>query len=197
MDKVHGNGRYRAGCRCDVCKAAHAEAHRRYREANLDKVKAAAKARLPAQNLAARRRRKKDPDRHRAIYRAAYHQNKEKRLEYAALRWRSKSEIERKAVGWKRYGLTVEAWTAMFEAQESRCAVCQTDHPGHKRGWVVDHDHLTGKVRGILCSSCNTTIGRLGDRFIDAEATARRCLAYLKATEPTIEELHALAALSG
>lgn len=58
-----------------------------------------------------------------------------------------------------RYGITFAAFTALMERQGSVCAICQK--PGRKL--VVDHDHLTGTVRGLLCDSCNVSIGRLGD----------------------------------
>lgn len=64
---------------------------------------------------------------------------------------------------WKRYealyGLTKEHWEFLFRCQGQRCAICgDTD-----RQWFVDHSHVTGKVRGILCPSCNTAIGLLLD----------------------------------
>lgn len=59
--------------------------------------------------------------------------------------------------------MTEESWKQLFESQDQRCAVCRTDDPKHKYGWHTDHDHATGGVRGILCHSCNTLLGRLGD----------------------------------
>jgi len=61
-----------------------------------------------------------------------------------------------------RYGLTHEQFEAMLASQDGRCAVCQT--PKTKGvGWCVDHDHVTGQVRGILCDACNKGIGFLQD----------------------------------
>lgn len=61
------------------------------------------------------------------------------------------------------YGMTVEAWTVLFESQGKACALCRTGEPGGRRGWHTDHDHGTGLVRGILCHRCNTGLGLLGD----------------------------------
>jgi len=41
------------------------------------------------------------------------------------------------------------------------CAIC--GNPGGKKRLCVDHDHVTGKIRGILCDNCNVGIGRLKD----------------------------------
>lgn len=60
------------------------------------------------------------------------------------------------------YGLTPETFEAMLAAQRGRCAVCGGSDPKHTN-WSVDHDHVTGQVRGILCSRCNTGIGQLQD----------------------------------
>ena len=76
----------------------------------------------------------------------------------------------------KKYGLTAEAWDALFEAQGRSCAVCQSTDPRAKRGWHVDHCHETGAVRGILCAGCNTGLGHFRDD-IDALSKA---IAYLK-----------------
>jgi len=61
-----------------------------------------------------------------------------------------------------RYGLTHESFLQILAGQGDRCAVCQTAKPAGI-GWCVDHDHVTGQVRGILCDACNKGIGFLQD----------------------------------
>ena len=62
----------------------------------------------------------------------------------------------------KQYGLTPEEYEEMMAAQEGLCAICRGEqHNG--RNWCVDHDHVTGKVRGILCMACNTALGNFRD----------------------------------
>jgi hypothetical protein len=76
------------------------------------------------------------------------------------------AEQNRRADLRKYYGpdFTIEKWNEMFAAQGSRCAVCQSPEPGRKSGhWCTDHDHKTGRVRGILCSGCNTALGHAKD----------------------------------
>ncbi len=58
----------------------------------------------------------------------------------------------------RRYGLTSADVDRMVEEQGGVCAVCRTRPPQH-----VDHDHLTGLVRGVLCSTCNQGLGNFGD----------------------------------
>jgi hypothetical protein len=73
-----------------------------------------------------------------------------------------KSHLKRK------YGLTVEQYDQMLEAQGRSCAICGRPQPT----WTslhVDHDHETGRVRGLLCFRCNNAIGDLDDspdRFV-------------------------------
>lgn len=55
------------------------------------------------------------------------------------------------------YGLTVEQWDQMLVAQLGRCALC--DEP--MKSPHVDHSHVTGEVRGLLCMWCNTMLGRV------------------------------------
>ena len=64
-----------------------------------------------------------------------------------------------------KYGISLWHWDALFEAQGKRCAVCRTDDPGGvgPQGWSTDHDHATGKVRGILCCNCNHMLGNAKD----------------------------------
>jgi hypothetical protein len=65
----------------------------------------------------------------------------------------------------KKFGITPEQYDAMFTTQGGVCAICQSPNPkGHKFKYLcVDHCHVTKVVRGLLCSSCNTAIGHLGD----------------------------------
>lgn len=60
------------------------------------------------------------------------------------------------------YRLTVAGFLAMLEAQDKRCAICR-HHPRTAADFVIDHNHKTGVVRGLLCSKCNTALGMFQD----------------------------------
>jgi hypothetical protein len=66
-----------------------------------------------------------------------------------------------------RYGITVEDYNFLLQQQNYSCAICKTKDPSSKRKssnkFHVDHCHSTGKVRGLLCNSCNAAIGYLND----------------------------------
>ena len=61
----------------------------------------------------------------------------------------------------KLYGITVEDYHQLFEAQGGVCAICHKP-PGSRR-LNLDHDHKTKKVRGLLCFMCNRGLGRFRD----------------------------------
>ena len=78
------------------------------------------------------------------------------------------------------YGLTVDQYDAMLAAQDGVCAICKSPDPNGRSGstyFVVDHDHATGDVRGLLCAPCNSGIGLLQDSIIVIE----QALEYLRA----------------
>lgn len=58
----------------------------------------------------------------------------------------------------RRYGIGADEVDTMIEAQGGVCPICGRENPEH-----VDHDHATGKVRGILCFNCNGGLGQFGD----------------------------------
>lgn len=58
----------------------------------------------------------------------------------------------------RRYGVSVEEVFNKQKEQDNACAIC---HATFTRTPHVDHNHLTGKVRGLLCGSCNTACGKL------------------------------------
>lgn len=57
------------------------------------------------------------------------------------------------------YGMTVEQWNEMFEAQEGCCAICGVHQSSLKKRLSVDHCHVTGMIRKLLCPQCNYLIG--------------------------------------
>lgn len=73
------------------------------------------------------------------------------------------------------YGMTLADYTELVGRTNGLCAICG-ETP--KRS-VVDHDHKTGRVRGILCANCNSGIGLLGDN----PATIRAAIDYLQKYE--------------
>jgi hypothetical protein len=80
-----------------------------------------------------------------------------------------------------RYGLTVDQYEEMYEAQGGKCAICEQaetslGNNGEIKMLAIDHDHETGKVRGLLCNNCNRAIGLLKD---DVEVLLN-AVAYLR-----------------
>lgn len=64
----------------------------------------------------------------------------------------------------QRYGISELRYVEMKMEQGGRCAMCRTSHPGGRYGrFHVDHDHVTGEVRGLLCGLCNKGLGALRD----------------------------------
>ena len=61
------------------------------------------------------------------------------------------------------YGITIEQYDQMFNVQEGKCKVCGKDQSELKQPLSVDHNHTTGKVRGLLCPNCNTILGHAKD----------------------------------
>lgn len=75
----------------------------------------------------------------------------------------------------QKYGLTEEQYAVMLEECKGLCQICGSDSKLN-----VDHCHTTGEVRGLLCTACNTGLGKLGDtresllaalRYLDGEPT--------------------------
>jgi len=65
-----------------------------------------------------------------------------------------------------RYGMSPEEYEELLEEQLNCCACCGSSNPKRKAGFVIDHDHSTGLVRGLLCHNCNIGIGLLGDSIL-------------------------------
>jgi hypothetical protein len=72
----------------------------------------------------------------------------------------------------KKYGLTDESFKELMINQQGRCAICKKI----KHRLVIDHCHKCGKTRKLLCNSCNTGLGLLGD----SAKIIRRALQYVR-----------------
>lgn len=103
-------------------------------------------------------------ERAKAARKAHYHANK------AAMR---ALKLERK------YGLKAGEYEARLQNQDGHCAICPATVADARGGALhVDHDHATGKVRGLLCGRCNNALGS----FEDDSARFERAAAYLRRT---------------
>jgi len=81
-----------------------------------------------------------------------------------------------------RFGITAQEYEAMLESQKGVCALCGQEEKEHdhrfkfKRRLAVDHNHSTGKIRGLLCARCNKGIGH----FLDNPDLLQCAIEYLK-----------------
>lgn len=75
------------------------------------------------------------------------------------------------------YGINQEDYNKMFKEQDGKCKIC-FGPPSDKYGknLAVDHDHKTGKVRGLLCAKCNKGLGQ----FNDNPELFQRAISYIK-----------------
>lgn len=77
------------------------------------------------------------------------------------------------------YGITIDDYDRLFAAQGGRCAICGSPEPlGGFKNFAVDHNHQTGKVRGLLCTACNRGLGLFHDNPVTLELAARYLLSH-------------------
>lgn len=91
--------------------------------------------------------------------------------------WRSKYLL-------RNYGISLEEYEALLLKQDGKCAICGSAEavPGTKNCMAVDHDHKTGKVRGLLCMFCNRGLGA----FKDSPAILKNAMDYLLKEEVNV-----------
>lgn len=84
----------------------------------------------------------------------------------------------------KKFGLTVEQYDEMLAAQGGGCAICGRP-PRDDISLHVDHDHESGRVRGLTCFRCNNALGD----FNDDPTLLASASAYLDRYDPEVAEL--------
>lgn len=75
----------------------------------------------------------------------------------------------------RQFGITITQYDAMLATQGGTCALCGQPPEGGQL-LSVDHDHVDGHIRGLLCTSCNLGLGMLGDTVVGLQ----RALSYLQ-----------------
>lgn len=137
--------------RCKDCNVSIED-----RKKDAQRCRPCAKDRVREYNNAyMRRQRVENPERYRGAARARYAANPEA------------SKARLRAISMKaKYGITPEDYDRMLERQGGVCAICRQPekvvHRKTQRGpsrLAIDHDHVTGWVRGLLCNRCNTSLG--------------------------------------
>ena len=84
----------------------------------------------------------------------------------------------------RNYGITLAEFNRMVLKQGSKCACCGTSEPGGKHNqWCVDHDHITGAVRELLCKDCNIVLGLVEDSPEHLQRLTEYVIKHAKANE--------------
>jgi len=113
--------------------------------------------------------------------------------EYKARWYRANRSRSRNTQLKYKFGITLEEYNCMVQSQGGVCAICEGVNDTRRKGThngkdiakslAVDHNHKTGKVRGLLCSSCNTSIGG----FKDDPVLLKKAIHYLEKTNGDIQ----------
>lgn len=118
-------------------------------------------------------------------YGKQYYLNNKEKVSKRMLKYNKKY---RKTTGYKKshrkyklkstYDITLEDYDNLLKFQNNKCAICECESKisdGRNRRLHVDHDHKTGKIRGLLCKGCNTSLGV----FKDSKEILQRAINYL------------------
>lgn len=100
---------------------------------------------------------------------AKYYKKYKQNPKYKEIIWKAQLKF--------RYNITLEDYNKMFKNQNGKCAICESTFPGaKKKKFSIDHNHETGKIRGLLCDNCNVGLGR----FNDSIDNLKKSIKYLK-----------------
>lgn len=80
-----------------------------------------------------------------------------------------RERMRRRIASWRQQGIniTVEEWKALIVKQNNRCAICSRHGSEFKNKLAVDHDHKTGRIRGLLCFACNRYLVQIFEKYTD------------------------------
>jgi hypothetical protein len=101
-----------------------------------------------------------------------YRANPERARETRRIWQRDNREKQRGYEFKSRYGITIEEYDALLAEQKGVCAICDGQQNQARKVLFVDHDHATGKYRGLLCNRCNYRLASVEDAAWLARAQA-------------------------
>ena len=104
-----------------------------------------------------------DPDRVKQRVLVWQRENRERYRETQRAYRQARPGLERDGHLRRKFGITQADYLAMLDAQGGGCALCERP-PSKKRSLHVDHDHVTGEVRGLLCFTCNNGLGQFREQ---------------------------------
>ncbi len=157
-----GDGSGRTDSRCRLCRSA---AVRQYRIDNPERVKAIQK-----------RTCAKHSEKHRERAAKWYKNNHASALAKQSARRKENPESIRDGKLRAAFGIGVEEYSRLLVQQDHKCAICGRHESSLSRRLAVDHCHINGHVRGLLCGPCNTGLGS----FRDSETFLTNAINYLK-----------------
>lgn len=97
--------------------------------------------------------------------------------------WNKLTRQEKTNLNLRRYKITTEDYNKILLAQGGRCKICNTDKAGGQwknNTFFIDHDHNTGKVRGLLCCHCNIGLGKFKDDLKLLESASSYLKSFLE-----------------
>ena len=149
LDQFRKDSSRKDGLHC-TCNTCNIEIQRRWYVNNKEKAKKKANVsyHLNKEKISVRRKldRKLNPDKYRQAAKKQYKPHKSK--EYS---WKNAGILD----------MTIERYNELLNSQNNKCAICNELSTNFKKALSVDHNHKTGKVRGILCDNCNRALGYL------------------------------------
>jgi len=166
-----------ASGQCVICHRDMQRAYaRKLRESRL-RAREWGKTKLTREQIAAKAKAfsEANPDKIKEYTRKHYSQNKTK-----VIRRTRNTRYQ------KKINITLKQYESVMKSHNGKCDICKTENPGGPyNSFNLDHCHETGKLRGILCFRCNTTLGKFEDKIELFEAAIR----YLRAP-PNADIIH-------
>ena len=88
-----------------------------------------------------------------------------------AKRWRQNNKEKCRQTNWNSrlkmtYGITSDEYNKVLAEQNGCCAICGNPNAEYKRRLHIDHNHSTGKIRGLLCVRCNSGLGNFQENLL-------------------------------
>jgi Autographiviridae endonuclease VII len=114
-------------------------------------------------------------------YKNEWAKNNKENIKSSKDKWKCKNPDYNREWNFKnKYGISIEEYNKMLDEQDGKCLICDTREPkGSHNTFNVDHCHITGNVRGLLCWSCNSGMGKFNDDI----GLLEKVILYLKKYE--------------